>query len=261
MAEDETRIGEAKRLAAGPLGEQMSKFPLRFAKAAFFGERPSRTRPTRVRNGTVTLFDLGIGPLAITCSHVLTEFQKFRDELGNIVFQIGNVDFDPIAQLVDDCTALDLATIRLTPEQSQAISAGGEIGSCFFRPTDWPSPVVAAGESVVFGGFPGGLRERPAHDELVFGSWSSGGSPVTSSHEDRFSCQFEREHWVSSFGGPHHMDLRALGGMSGGPAFVYRNLHFEFAGIIYEFSEAFDLMFVRHASAINADGSIARPAV
>ena len=137
------------------------------------------------------------------------------------MFQIGDVDFDPIGQLVDDCTALDLAIIRLTQEQAEAISTEGEIGSCFFRPRVWPSPSIAAGESVVFGGFPGGLRKRPAHDELVFDSWSSGGSPVASSSEDRFSCLFEREYWVSSFGGAHHMELRALGGMSGGPAFVY----------------------------------------
>ena len=30
--------GEAKKLAAGPLGKVLSKYPLLFAKAAFFGQ-------------------------------------------------------------------------------------------------------------------------------------------------------------------------------------------------------------------------------
>ncbi len=46
---------EAKELAAGPLGEKMEKFPLLFAKAVFFGPRPSRVQPTDVNSGTATL--------------------------------------------------------------------------------------------------------------------------------------------------------------------------------------------------------------
>lgn len=256
MAGSLPNMNEAVQLAGGPLGEQLSKFPLRFSKAAFFGERPSRTRPTVVRNGTVSFVDLGSGPIGITCSHVLREYRRMLKEYGSIVFQIGDLELDPIEQLIAENVELDLATIRFTEDQAKAISSEGEIGSCFFRPPSWPPSPVLAGESVVFGGFPGDLRERPAHDEVVFLSWSSGGCSVTSSHDDRFSTQFEREYWVSSFGAPNHMNLQALGGMSGGPAFVHRGLHFEFVGIIYEFTEAFDIMFFRHSSSILADGSI-----
>jgi hypothetical protein len=38
--------------------------------------------------------------------------------------------------------------------------------------------------------------------------------------------------------------------------FVDRGLHFEFAGIIYQHSEAFDIMYLRPAGLIREDGTI-----
>lgn len=84
---------------------------------------------------------------------------------------------------------------------------------------------------------------------------------VTSVTEDRFSCQFERDYWVASFGAEHHLDLRDLGGLSGGPAFIHRGLHWDFAGVIYEFSPELDIMFFRPAHVIDIDGSIHGPRV
>ena len=256
MTEDPVEIERAKMLAAGPLGEQMGKFPLRFAKAAFFGERPSRKGTTHVSNGTLTLVDLGEGPMAITCSHVISGYRDMKEKFGNVVFQIGNVDFDPLSQLIAEDAPLDLATIALKHEQIGAITADGEIGSCVFRPVAWPPPALSPGEFIAFGGFPGRLRERPSHDEVVFPSWSSGGSVVASVSEDRFSCQFEREFWVASFGAKHHMELRDLGGLSGGPAFIHRGLYWDFVGVIYEFSQEFDIMFFRPGYLIDAHGLI-----
>ena len=45
--------------------------------------------------------------------------------------------------------------------------------------------------------------------------------------------------------------------MSGGPAFIKRALHWELAGFIYEFNAAFDIMFLRHSSAVEPNGSLA----
>jgi hypothetical protein len=44
--------------------------------------------------------------------------------------------------------------------------------------------------------------------------------------------------------------------MSGRPAFAVRTLNWDFAGIIYEFSPMFDIMFLRPARLIAEDGSI-----
>ena len=244
MAEDDLeKVEAAKVLAAGPLGDQQSKFPLRFAKAAFFGERPSRENPTLVRNGTIAFVDFGNGPIGITCAHVIEAYRNLMDSAENVVFQLGDVEISPIDQLIDESIEYDLATIDFSETQINAITAGEEIGSCIFKPVQWPSSPAMVGESVVFGGFPEVLRETPDYDEVVFPSWSSGGSLVTSAYDERFSCQFEREYWVSSFGSEHHLELRALSGISGGPAFAHRGLYFDLVGVTYEFSTEYDVLF------------------
>jgi len=261
VSEDLTRIEEAKKLAAGPLGEQVGKFPLLFAKPVFFGRLPSKHSPSKVSNGTITLVDLGTGLLGVTCAHVMSGYREMQQQFGNVVFQIGNINLDPLRQLVAEDIALDLTIIKLTDAQVKALNSEGEIGSCVFRPVSWPPPPVTPGDFVAFGGFPGSLRERLSFDELEFPSWSSGACRVEAVADDRFSCVFEREYWVTSFGQKHHMELKDLGGMSGGPAFIHRGLHWDFVGLIYEFSKEFDIMFFRPAALVCADGSIQEPTV
>jgi hypothetical protein len=259
--DDPEKIEEAKRLAAGPLGEKLAKYPLLFSKAAFFGERPAKHKSTYVRNGTVTLVDFGTGPIAITCAHVISDYRKLLKTNERALFQLGNVEFDPLSQLIAEDKRLDLATIRLTPTQAKAITREGEIGACFFQPVSWPPPSLSEGDFIAFGGFPGRWRERRAFDKLVFPSFSSGACRVASVAEDRFACQFERDYWVTAFDIDKREDLEDLGGLSGGPAFIHRGLYWDFAGVIYEFSNDYDIMLLRPAHLFNPDGSIIGPSV
>jgi hypothetical protein len=261
MMEDPAKVEEAKKRAAGAWGEKMSKFPLLFAKAAFYGSRPTPKKPADVNNGTVTLVDLGNGPMAVTCQHVIEHYRSRLKTEGNLVFQIGNVEIDPLAQLIDANRRIDIATIRLSAEQAKAVTSEGEIGSCIFKPKAWPSPMPKKDEYVCFGGFPGTLRTAVAFDELDFPSWSSGGSRISSVSELQFASAFEREYWVSSFGKEHHMELQALGGMSGGPALVHRGLYWDFVGIVTQHHENYDAIFFVLADRIRADGTINPPPV
>jgi hypothetical protein len=77
------RIEEAKKMATGPLGEEMSKFPLLFAKAACFGQYPSKTRPAKINNGTISLVNFGKGVLGITCHHVIECYHHRREREGD----------------------------------------------------------------------------------------------------------------------------------------------------------------------------------
>lgn len=261
MSEDSEQIKQAKRITAGPLGQQMAKFPLLFTKAVVIGQRPSKNAPSKITNGTVTLIDLGSGPLGVTCAHVISGYREMQQQFSSVIFQIANVELEPLGQLVAEDTKLDLATIRLTDGQVRALNSEGEIGSCVFRPVSWPPASIKEGDFIAFGGFPGSLRERLSFDELGFYSWSSGACHMESVTDDRISCVFEREYWVRSFGQKHHMELRDLGGMSGGPVSIHRGLHWDFVGLIYEFSKEFDIMFFRPAALLCPDGSIQGPAV
>lgn len=250
------KIAKAKLLAAGPLGEQMAKFPLLFAHAVFFGQRPSKDHPSEISSGTISLIDLGEGPLAITCEHVIAGYCEMKKTSDNLVFQINDVEINPLEQLIDKDARLDLATIRLTDAQLKSITSAGDIGSCAFRPKAWPPETLKEGEFVSFGGFPGSLRTVASFDEYIFDSWSCGGTRVSSVSEGQFVSAFDREYWVKSFGAAHHLTLNSLGGLSGGPVFINRGLYSDFVGIVSQYHESYDAMFFASTSGLRANGTI-----
>jgi hypothetical protein len=86
---------EAKKAAAGPLGEMMGKFSLILAKAIMFGETPSRYRPAGINNGTASLLQLNCGPLSVTCDHVIDFYRKRLKAGVHCLFQIGECRLDP----------------------------------------------------------------------------------------------------------------------------------------------------------------------
>jgi hypothetical protein len=255
MSEPE-HILQAKKLAAGPLGEQLGKFPLLFAKSILFGERPSEAKPATISSGSVSLVNLGRGPIAVTCEHVIAGYREMLATHSNVLFQIGEVEIDPIKQLIDLDARLDLATIHLTDTQTQAITSSGPIGSCIFEPKPWPPEPVKAGQFVAFGGFPGSLRTIQSFDEIVFASWSSGASEVSSVSDGQFVAKFDREAWVRSFGADHHLTLTDLGGLSGCPAFINRGLYWDFVGVVSSYHSGYDAMFFSAASRLHPDGTI-----
>lgn len=253
---DAEDILKSKQLASGPLGEKLSKFPLLFAKAILFGQRPSKSRPSEIRNGTISLVDLGNGPIGITCAHVISGYSELAKLYDNLVFQIGSIELNPLEQLIDQNDRLDLATIRFTEAQIKSITSDGEIGSCVFKPNSWPPERVKEGEFVAFGGFPGSLRTVESFDEYVFRSWSSGASKISSVSDGQFVSAFEREMWVKSFGTEDHSNMINLGGLSGCPAFVNRGLYSDFVGIVCQYHESYDAMFFASATSLRADGTI-----
>ena len=252
-------VAAPARADADALGERMAKFPLLFAKPVFFGDVSSREEAANVKNGTVTLVDLDNGFLAVTCAHVLAAYREMKNEMPRALFQIGSTVIDTEHQIIAENRDLDLVTIEISDDQAKEINSDGEIGSCFFKPAGWPSSPLAVGEFVALGGFPGAWRRFNRAAEVEFGTFSSGATGVTSVHPDRFACQFEREYWVRRFGDADLINLRELGGMSGGPAFIKRALHWDLVGFIYEFNATFDIMFLRHSNVLNPDGSLAAP--
>jgi hypothetical protein len=110
---------EAKRAAAGPLGESMGKFPLIFAKAVMFGESPSRHRPARINNGTAFLLELSCGPVAVTCYQVIDFYWKRLKSGEDCLFQIGECRFDPLSQWLSASPDADLAVLKLSDAQAK----------------------------------------------------------------------------------------------------------------------------------------------
>jgi hypothetical protein len=165
-----------------------------------------------------------------------------------------------VAQLVAESEALDLAVVHLTDAQVWELreyQVEG-FGRHFVEPPAWPPGNVAEGDFVAFGGFPGALRRAMSFRELNFGSYSSGAMRVTTSRDDYIICQFDRDNLVRS---GYEPEPTTIGGLSGGPAFAIHHtdadlVWYEFIGIVYEFSEHYELLYIRLARMLGPDGSI-----
>lgn len=244
---------EAKRLAAGQLGDQMAKFPARFCKAIMFGKHPSRELPAIVNNGTATLLAKGNKKFAVTCSHVVEEYRRQIAADPATFFAIGNEHFDPLPRIVMEDRATDVAVIELESRQAARIAKGDTpIGVDFFHVDVSPSG-AHVNDYVAFAGFPGDLREQVTIAEMSFGCYCSGACRVTDAHADYITCQFEREFWVTNF---KEREPAHLGGMSGGPIFVIRHseagiMSHEFAGIIFRMHDETQSLYARVARAIS----------
>ena len=249
-------------MVAGDLGKEMEKYPLRFATSAYFGAPPHPKSELVVSSGSASLVRLNNKPYVVTCSHVLQGYRKRLEDDSECIFQIGDCKLDPLGQLVDESSTLDVAVIGLTEQQVQEVaSVKSPFGSHFVEPPEWPPEPVVEGDFVAFGGFPGELRKAMSFRELSFGSYSSGASRATSAGDTYIVCQFERDRWVKHGYEPEPSTIR---GMSGGPAFALRQrtgagiMTYEFIGHIYEFSETFELLYIRLATVIDGGGRILR---
>lgn len=240
--------------AEGPLGKSLGEFPLRFSVAALIAD--CSFSDGHLNNGTATLLALGCGKLAITCSHVLDKYREIRESGRKAIFQIGNVRLDPTEQLIDEDSRADLATISMSEGQASALMKNEGMGAQFFHPRTWPPEPVKENDVLALGGFPGKWREVVAPRALDFNGYGIGATAATSVTEEKIVCQFERHRWVWSSKRGGLRKIEEIGGMSGGPAFVLRPLHLDFAGIMYQFNPSFELMFLRPARIINGDGTI-----
>lgn len=255
MADTPITFDEAKALVEGALGLEMAKYPLRFACATYFGVPPKEGEELRVNNGTASLLLLGGKPTVLTCSHVLQGYRERLAEEPTCIFQVGDCALNPLEQLTKESAKLDFALIGLTEAQAAEIAATqGDQRRYFLEPHPWPPGPVTEDDFVAFGGYPGDLRRATSFNELSFGSFSSGASKASAVGGDYLVTHFDREYWVQHKFEPEPAYIR---GLSGGPAFALRKsaetgiMTYEFIGHVYQFSEDFELLYIRLASALD----------
>lgn len=236
-----------------PYYRELSRYPVRFARAVFLGQLPAFSDSPLMASATMTLIrfdDLFIG---VTCQHVLAHYLKMRESHKDIVFQIGQAQFNPLQHLIREDKERDLATFNLTPFVGKVI---GIEESNFIEPVHWPPGDVLEDSVICLAGFPGIWREQLGVSELRFYSFSSGATFVRATGEEYFVIRIEAgQHIVTIDKGKV---LGSLGGLSGGPVFCWRNgelLRAELVGFIYEYQESLDLMYVRAAKVLNRDGT------
>lgn len=83
------------------LDEQLAKFPMRFTTSVIVGPKPQAGASVTVNTGSAVLVDLGKGPIAITCQHVVAEAMKPLPNGEKKRFQVGGHVFDLNSRLID----------------------------------------------------------------------------------------------------------------------------------------------------------------
>ena len=218
-------------------------------------------------NGTAFLLNLGCQTFVVTAAHVYEGFLYAKAKTKNFKCVLGDVEVDLEERLICSLGSkvLDIATFKITDSELKKLSSLNKYPT--YGAKSWPIEKVCESAGVIFAGFPGAERESLGDQEYVFGLYT-GLSPVTTSNERSFTCQFNRENWIDTFGNGLPVKGYKMGGISGGPAFLYKVsecgvISLDLAGVIYEAASAYgeDLLTMYHSCFIHADGSLVNPEI
>ena len=204
-----------------------------------------------LHNGTITFVNTGAATIAISAFHVYNQYIRDRAKGPHIRCQFGSATVEPERYLFSSDENLDLVTFKLP----DVLIAATRVA--VHSAVQWPPDRLKQSDLVVFGGYPGHRRtEKYGTLESDFVTFIS---RVNQSSDDHASVYLNipESHWPADQSIGEQPDL---GGVSGGPVFRFLTQPIEmleFAGIIYESSQTFELVYARHADHISEVGAIA----
>lgn len=204
-----------------------------------------------LHNGTITFVNTGDEVLGITAYHVYEGYLHDKSKNPMLKCQMGNVTVEPEKYVVTIDPVHDLVTFKLP----SVLIAG--TGVVVHNAGAWPPPRLNAGDLVIMGGYPG-ARRREYRRQADFDFVSFIGC-VSQSSEDHVALHLDmpNSHWPQGVSVGENPNL---GGASGGPVFLLRTEPIEtieFAGVIYEYSQGFELLFARHAAQLQTCTDVA----
>jgi hypothetical protein len=236
-----------------PLFDQLARYPGQFAQPVFFAD-PAAEGHAAFKNGSGFFVRLPERTVGVTCHHVLADYRKRRGPSLSPSFQFGRVRFEPEERLVAEDRELDLAILDVA---SLVDVPDGIHGASCLVPGSWPPGDLSSDDILALGGFPGIGRQQITPDYFRFHLLSVGTTEVASLGSTHLVTRIELEKCVSSGVLPEVTE--DLGGMSGGPVFVWRKgvlVSAELIGVIYEYQASLDLLYVRRLACVRPDGTL-----
>lgn len=215
-----------------------------------------RDKAARIlHNGTICYIDTGARRIGVTANHVYQQYLDDLERFGQpaIECQFAGSTIYPEQRLIARSASLDIATFDI-PEVF--VTASERNPKTHHHPLKWPPTRLTTSNVVIYGGFPGVLREeKGAVAELPF-QWVAGRIGDLSSQNIVLEPKFETMAWQGTETNSNP------GGWSGGP--VFRSVEdgpiarLEMVGFIYEFPMG-EAVLARHADVVLADGSLVQP--
>src|SRR6266571_1103974 len=170
----------------------------------------ARAEEANHASGVVVL--IGSRPVFFTAQHVLAKYRERHASDPRIVFQIGNVSFDPEPRLLFESKTDDIVALALN------ISDQPRVPGHTWIPASWPPIAPTPGEFVAFAGFP--VDYRVNEGTGIVDLAAVGGLMRVASATDRsIRCVMERDRLIKTRGPHVPPPGTRLWGMSGGPVF------------------------------------------
>ena len=246
----------------GLSGVELARFPMGFVATVSLCDAPGTATALPTSNGSMTLLQLPDRRVGVTCHHVIETHREQRPLSPKRVFTVGDHALDPLDRLVAEDAILDLAILDLDDVDPERMSIGSwELG--FFEPATWPLGTAEPGEIIALGGYPSlyrGMNPDPNRDLGVFASGGPtfGATRVIDVGRENIVCGLTSEYWIEG-SGPRRVDvLEDLGGLSGGPGFVWRDSEFHLAGVIFAVAQHGGYLRLRPARFIRQDATLRR---
>lgn len=175
--------------------------------------------------------------LFFTAQHVVQGFRDRHSDNPLVVFQVGNVSFDPEPRILYESDSQDIAVLDMNLSDIERVPALTWVHA------DWPPESPQVGEFVAFAGFPIEYRQNgePGSVDLA---GVGGIMQVTSVTENGFKCVMERERLILTRGEQVPPPGSRLWGMSGGPVFRLVDRKPVLVGIVTDFGPDFEVFMM-----------------
>ena len=230
---------------------------MRFVTTVSLGDASGTIDPMPTNNGTMTLLQLPNRRVGVTCQHVIEAYREQQLMSPSRAFKVGDHALDPMDRLLSEDPILDLAVLDLDDVCPEHLSIGSRELE-FFEPAAWPLETAEPGEPIALGGYPSFYRSLSSDADRDLSAFTLGTTRVIDVGVENIVCRLGWEYWIEGRG-PRRMDTQAdLGGLSGGPGFVWRDSEFYFVGVIFAVAQNRDYLRLRPARFIRQDATLGR---
>jgi len=224
----------------------------------FWSTQEASQPPKLLHNGTICYVDTGQRKIGITNNHVYEKYIEDLSTFPDVEAQFNGNTIKPETRLIDRNKDLDLATFDVP-----AIFLSSSTRNLLHhKPAAWPPSPATSGDLVLYGGYPGELKEiSPGQAEFPFQSFIWRPTDITDTNIV-LHVDFPNLFW------PGHEEEainEKLGGVSGGPVFRIieqldqpeKRVYYELVGVVYEIHESWEVVRARHIRHVLADGTLA----
>jgi len=183
-----------------------------------FGPPPTTKGDIEIRAGSCLAVQFDEGQFLISAQHVVEEALA-AVTTGTADCLAGNVQIELTTDVVSlSSETLDVATIRIPPEQIPALERDGYL---IMRPVEWPPVGLAPADPVLVAGFPGAWRRQVGKDTVDLRGTTKL-ALVQEIRESEFVCQLDPAFVDQYTVEQGELSEDSLPGMSGGPAILVR---------------------------------------